>query len=73
MRSRRAEERHHAVALRLSDDTVVTMNRILHEIENGLETPHAEFGIAQAVNQACRIPDIGKEQREVFAFSTFVA
>src|SRR5258705_9267719 len=73
VRSRRAKECHHAVALRLGDYTVVTMNGVLHEIEHGLETPHAQFGIAQAVNQACRIPDIGKEQREVFAFSALVA
>jgi hypothetical protein len=73
MRSRRAENRHHAIALYLVDDTVVAMNGILHEVEHRLQTPHAQFRIAQAVNQTRGISDVRKQQCEAFAFPAFSA
>ena len=68
MRSRRAEQRHDAIALYLVDDTVVAMNGILHEIEHGLQAAHAQFGIAEAVDQAGRIADVGEKYGEAFTF-----
>jgi hypothetical protein len=43
---------HDPVALRLVDDALITNNRFVHHIENGLEASHAYFGIAQTVDQA---------------------
>ena len=73
MRPRRAEQRHDAIALYLVDDAVVAMNGILHESEHGLQTPHAEFGVAQAIDQAGRIADVGEQHREAFALSALAA
>ena len=60
-RSRRAEQRHDAITLYFVDDTVIAMNCILHEVEHRLQTPHAQFGIAQAINQTRRISDVREE------------
>ena len=73
MRPRRAEQRHHAIALDLVDDTVVAMDGVLHEIEHGLEKAHPQFGIAQAIDQTGRIADVGEKDGEAFAFPAFAA
>jgi ribosomal protein L27 len=61
VRARGTEKRHHAIALYLVDDTVVAMNGILHEVKHGLEPSHAQFRIAEAVNQTRRISDVSEE------------
>jgi len=43
---------HDPVALRFVDDALVTNNGFIHEIENGLQTSHSQFGIAQTINKA---------------------
>src|SRR5579871_2027468 len=73
MRPRRSEQRHDAVALDLVDDAVIAMHRLFHEIEHGLEPLHPEFGIAQAVDQAGRVSDVGKQQRQILAFTALGA
>ena len=74
MRARRcAEQRHHAVALDLVDDAVVAVDRLLHQVEHRLQPPHAEFGIAEAVDQIGRVADIGKQQSEVLALAALGA
>ena len=55
-----AKQRHDSVALRFVDDAVVTNNRFIHEVQNGLQASHAQFGIAQAINKAGRIPNVRK-------------
>src|SRR5262249_18318186 len=67
MRLRCAEQRHHSVALRLVDDAVVADDGLVHELEDGLQTLHAEFGIAQAVHQAGRVTDVGKQYGQTLA------
>ncbi len=49
---RSAKHSHDSVALGFIDDAVVTANRFIHEIENRLQAPHAQFGIAKTINEA---------------------
>jgi hypothetical protein len=73
VRPRCAEQRHDAVTLDLVYDAVVTVHGLFHEVEHRLKTPHPKLGIAQTVDQTRRIPNIGKQDREVFALATFGA
>ncbi len=73
MRARRAKQRHHAIALDPVDDAVVAMHGFLHQVEHGLEAPHPEFRIAQAIDQAGRIADVGEQDGQALAFAAFAA
>ena len=73
VRSWCAKKCHHAIALDLVDNAVVAMNSILHEIKHGLKTPHAQFGIAQTIDQTRRISDVRKKYSKAFAFSALGA
>ena len=42
----------------------------MHEVENGLQSLHAQFRIAQTINQAGRIADIRKQNGKSFTLST---
>ncbi len=47
-----AKHRHDPIALSLVDDAVIAANRFIHGIESRLQAPHAEFGIAEPINEA---------------------
>src|SRR5580698_4831286 len=69
VRLRRAEQGHDAVALYLVDDAIVAMHGLFHEIERRLKASHSKLRISEAIDQSGRIPDIGEQDREVFAFA----
>jgi hypothetical protein len=52
VRLRRAKQSHDSIALGFVDDAIVTNNGFIHEIENGLQASHPQFGIAQTINKA---------------------
>jgi hypothetical protein len=52
MRLRRTEQCHDSIALGFVDDAIVTNNGFIHEIENGLQASHPQFGIAQTIDKA---------------------
>src|SRR5581483_320958 len=69
VRLRRAEQRHDAVALRLVDDAVIAEHGFVHELEDGLQPLHAEFGITEGVHQSGRVADVRKQYRQTLALS----
>ena len=69
VRLRRAEQRHDAIALRFVDDAVVAKHGLIHEVEDGLQPPQAEFGIAQAVDQSGRIANVRKQYGQALALA----
>jgi hypothetical protein len=67
-----AEQRHHSIALDPVDDAVVAMHGLLHQVEHRFQAPHAQFRIAQAVDQAGRIADVGEEDGQALALAALV-
>src|SRR5581483_9323327 len=62
-------QRHDAVALRLVDDAVIAEHGFVHELEDGLQPLHAEFGITEGVHQSGRVADVRKQYRQTLALS----
>jgi hypothetical protein len=68
---RSTKDRHHPVALRLVDDALISGDRFSHEIQNGLETPHSGFGIAQTIDKLGGVANVRKQNSKSFTLSTF--
>ncbi len=67
-RDRGPEQRHDPVAKCLVHEAFVMMDRIHQTLENGTENLK-HFLRIELIDQCCRIADIGKDNRDVFAFA----
>src|SRR5208283_2431845 len=65
---RSPEERHHAVAHHLADNTARKLDRIPHHVEDGLEQEPRIVGI-EILDQASRSLNVGKDDRDGLALA----
>ena len=60
---------HDAIALGFVDDPIIANDGLVHQLKNGLQTPHSQLRISQPIDKTCRVADVGKQNGEALTLS----
>ena len=60
---------HDAIALGFVYDPIVANDGLVHQLENGLQTPHSQFRVSQPIDKTCRVADVSKQNGEALTLT----